>query len=72
MRRLFICALLATTLTVSSGCIIPIFSGEKARRTQQLLFVSENFRLLLEEWERFWFLDHPDHMTPHRSDGGII
>lgn len=29
-------------------------------------------RQLLEEWERIWFLDQPDHATPVRTHGGII
>jgi hypothetical protein len=29
-------------------------------------------RQALDEWERLWFLDQPDHMTPYRTHGGII
>jgi hypothetical protein len=29
-------------------------------------------RLALDEWERFWFLDQPDHSTPYRTHGGIM
>ena len=42
------------------------------RRTEQLIFTSENLRMMVEEWERFWFVDQPDHMTPFRTHGGII
>jgi hypothetical protein len=24
------------------------------------------------EWERFWFLDMPDHMTLQRIHGGVL
>ncbi|MEM7315048.1 MAG: hypothetical protein AAF497_18025 [Planctomycetota bacterium] len=72
MRRLF-CGLLLTTLLFSNvGCFLPIYSGMPERRARQLLVTSENMRLLLEEWERFWFLDQPDHMTPYRTHGGIL
>jgi len=27
---------------------------------------------LVQEWERFWFMDQPDHMTPYRVHGGVI
>jgi hypothetical protein len=37
-----------------------------------LIFTSENLRALLDLWERFWFLDMPDHLTPTRVHGGII
>ena len=72
MRRFFIAMLLALMLTTYVGCILPAYSGDPSRRTQQLLFTSENMRLFLDEWERFWVLDMPDHGTPFRTHGGII
>ncbi len=72
MRRLILAALLGLMLSNSVGCILPAYSGDPAVRTQQLLFTSENFRAILMEWERFWFLDQPDHMTPQRTHGGVI
>ncbi|GIW95398.1 MAG: hypothetical protein KatS3mg110_3439 [Pirellulaceae bacterium] len=72
MRRLWIWALIAMGLVASNGCLIPMYSGDPAVRTRQLIFTSENFRALLEEWERFWFLDQPDHSVPHRTHGGVI
>jgi hypothetical protein len=49
-----------------------MYSADRPRRAQQLIFTAENLRLLLDEWERFWFLDQPDHATPFRVHGGII
>lgn len=72
MRRLAFAALLSLALSSSVGCIIPIFSGDPAVRTRQLIFTSENFRSMLLEWERIWFLDQPDHLTPYRTHGGVI
>ena len=72
MRRLLLAALLSVMLGASTGCFIPAYSGDPARRTQQLIFTSEDLRNLLLEWERFWFLDQPDHMTPQRIHGGVI
>ena len=72
MRRLIMAALLGITLSSSVGCFIPIYSGDPAVRTRQLLYTSEDFRALLNEWERIWFLDQPSHMTPQRVHGGII
>lgn len=72
MRRLVCAALLGLVLSGSVGCIIPIFSADPAVRTQQLIFTSENMRALLLEWERIWFLEQPDHMTPARTHGGVI
>lgn len=72
MRGLML--VLAFGLLVSSmaGCIIPAYSGDPVLRTQELIFTSENLRLFLEEWERVWMLDQPDHMTPYRTHGGLI
>lgn len=72
MRRWIMCTLLAATLAAQSGCFIPIYSGDPARRTRQLMFSSENMRMLLDDWERFWFLDQPSHLTPYRTHGGVI
>lgn len=72
MRRLITAALLAITLANNVGCFIPTYSADPARRTRQLIYESENMRNILNEWERFWFLDAPDHMTTFRVHGGVI
>jgi hypothetical protein len=72
MRKLVFALLLGLCLSASVGCIMPIFSGDPKVRTRQLIFTSENFRAILLEWERIWFLDMPDHLTPHRVHGGVI
>lgn len=72
MRRLICAALLGMAVASSTGCITPIYSGDPVRRSRQLIITSENMRAILDEWERIWFLDQPDHMTPYRTHGGII
>jgi len=72
MRRLICAVVLGLVVSANVGCLVPMYSGDRAQRAQQLIFTSENLRMLLEEWERFWLLDQPDHMTPHRTHGGII
>jgi hypothetical protein len=72
MRRVLVLLLLSVVLSTSGGCFLPIYSGEPTRRTQQLIFTSDNLRDLLDLWERFWFLDQPDHLTPTRVHGGVI
>ena len=72
MRKLLLAVMLGLMISTSAGCLIPAYSGDPHRRTQQLIFSSENSRLLLDEWERVWMLDHPDHCTPYRTHGGII
>jgi hypothetical protein len=54
------------------GCAIPIYSALPGRRAEQLIFTSENLRAMIQEWERFWFMDQPDHMSPYRTHGGVI
>ncbi len=72
MRRLICAVLLGVAVAANSGCMVPIYSADPARRTRQLIFTSENERKILDEWERIWFRDMPSHMTPHRVHGGII
>lgn len=72
MRNWLITTALLCMLAPSSGCLIPIYSGDPARRAQELIYTSENLRLFLDEWERIWFLDQPSHLTPHSVHGGVI
>ncbi len=72
MRRLLIALLLCVVLSTNVGCFLPIYSADPARRTRQLIFSSDDQRNILNEWERIWFLDQPDHMTPFRTHGGVI
>jgi hypothetical protein len=72
MRRFMQLLLLATCLSTTVGCFVPIYSARPERRVQQMLYDSENLRALSEEWERFWFTDQPSHMTPVRVHGGIL
>ncbi len=72
MKKLILAALLMAVACVSVGCIIPAYSADPTRRVQQLIFTSENLRMVLDEWERIWFLDQPDHCTPYRTHGGLI
>jgi hypothetical protein len=72
MRRLLLAVTAALCLGTATGCLIPAYSGDPLRRTQQLIFTSEDLRLILDEWERIWFLDQPGHTSPYRTHGGII
>ncbi|MBI1903309.1 MAG: hypothetical protein HYS13_19585 [Planctomycetia bacterium] len=72
MRKLLLTAVLGLSLGSTSGCVLPIYDADPVRRTQQLMFTSENLRLILDDWERIWLLDQPSHLTPHRTHGGII
>ena len=72
MRRFMQLTILSLCLSSFVGCFLPIYSPRPERRVQQLLFTSEDMRHVVEEWERFWFLDQPSHMSPVRVHGGII
>jgi hypothetical protein len=72
MRNLLLALACGLLLSSVAGCLIPAYSADPARRTQELMFTSENLRLFLDEWERFWLLDQPDHQTPYRTHGGLI
>jgi len=72
MRRLILGTALVCTLMANVGCLLPIYSGDPAIRTKELLYSSEDMRMILDEWERIWFLDMPSHMGPRRVHGGIM
>jgi hypothetical protein len=72
MRKAFFATVLGLWAAATVGCIIPGYSADSVRRTEELTYTSENLRLALDEWERFWLLDQPNHMTPYRTHGGIL
>ena len=72
MRKWLLTLLVACSLASSTGCLIPMYSADPARRAQQLLYTSEDLRTFLDEWERIWFLDQPSHMKPYRTSGLIL
>jgi ABC-type dipeptide/oligopeptide/nickel transport system permease component len=72
MRKICWMVFAAMALSTSTGCLIPIYSGDPLRRAQQLIFTSEDLRTITDEWERIWFLDQPSHMTMYRTHGGIL
>lgn len=72
MRKWLLATVMAASLANSTGCILPMYSADPARRAQQLIYTSENLRAMLNEWERIWMLDMPSHLTPHSTHGGII
>jgi len=72
MRKVLLATIFGMLLSTSVGCFIPAYSGDPNRRVPQLIYTSENLRLILDDWERIWFLDQPDHMNPYRTHGGLI
>ena len=72
LRRISCGVTLAVAAMTSVGCFVPIYSARPERRVQQLLFTSDDLRSLVDEYERFWFLDAPSHMTTIRTHGGVL
>ncbi len=70
MRRLLLLLAAASLFSGATGCVLPIYSADPIRRTNQLLYTSENLRMIADEWERIWLLDQPAHTTPYRTHGG--
>ena len=67
-------AIMVASLALFEGCApvpLPRYAAYKPRRVEQLLTESENLRQGGDDWERFWFLDQPSHMTPFRTHGGL-
>jgi hypothetical protein len=71
-KHVLIGLLMLSGVAAQVGCITPIYSSSPDVRSRELIFTSENYRHIPEIWERIWFLDHPDFMTPYRTHGGVI
>jgi len=71
-NRLFVMLLVLAGSLSQIGCIVPIYSSSPDQRARQLIYVSEGYRHIPEIWDRVWFLDMPDIMTPYRTHGGVI
>jgi hypothetical protein len=66
--------LLGAIMALSQGCApvpLPHYAAYPPKRVEQLLVDSENLRLAGDDWDRFWFLDQPSHLTPYRTHGGL-
>ena len=71
MRRVLFVLLAAGSALSASGCYLPIYSSDPQRRVRQLINTSEDLRQIENEWERFWFTDHPSHLSFERVDGAL-
>lgn len=71
MRRCILLTALALMSISNVGCIINQYSSDPNERMQEMLNESENLRQIRGEWERFWMIDQPSHLTPIRIHGGI-
>ncbi len=71
MRRWILAMALAVTALSNTGCIINQYSSDPNERMQEMLNESENLRQIRGEWERFWMIDQPSHLTPVRIHGGV-
>lgn len=66
--------LIGALFAVCEGCApvpLPHYAANPTRRVEQLLVDSENLRQAGDDWERFWFLDQPSHLTPFKTHGGL-
>jgi len=71
MRRVLMLAAAAAFTFGTSGCLLNAYSSDPNLRMTQLINQSEDLRQIQLEWARFWFTDHPSHLTPERVDGSI-
>ncbi len=70
--KFIIALVIGILVATNTGCLIPMYSGDPIRRAQELIYTSEDLRAITNEWERIWFLDQPSHMTPYRTNGGVL
>ncbi len=72
MRRLAMLATIGLGLVSAPGCMLNIWHPDPVERTNQMLVVSEDMRMIYDEWKRIWFTDQPQHTTPYRTHGGML
>jgi hypothetical protein len=66
--------LMVACLALGEGCApvpLPHYAAYGPKRVEQLLVDSENLRMAGDDWDRFWLLDQPSHLTPFRTHGGL-
>jgi len=56
MRSLLLALVCGLLVCATVGCSFQLLLEIPPRRTQELMFTSENLRLFLDEWERAWLL----------------
>jgi hypothetical protein len=71
MRRWILLAVVAVATLANTGCFVNLWSSDPDDRMQQMLNVSEDLRQIKHEWNRFWMVDQPSHLTPVRIHGGV-
>ena len=71
MRRLLFLAAVGALSVNTVGCMFSEYSSNPNRRVNQLLNQSEDLRQAQNDWEHFWMLDQPSHLTRERVHGGI-
>jgi hypothetical protein len=71
MRRLLLLGVMAVGLIGNSGCLLNEYPSDPTLRMQVLMNQSEDLRQMQAEWQRFWMVDHPSHLTYDRIDGGM-
>lgn len=74
LNTIVIAVLLLGPLVIGPMLPVPDFVREwqAERRPDQLIYTSDDLRELQNTWERIWFLDQPDELTPERVHGGVI
>lgn len=71
MRRLLLTLSACCLMLSSTGCFLNMYSPDPNKRMLQLINQSEDLRQIQGEWERFWMVDQPSHLTPERVHGGV-
>ncbi len=71
MRRWLFALLLAGLGLGNTGCLLNRYPSDPQARMAVLINDSENSRVIEDEWSRWWFTNHPSHLTPNRVDGGM-
>jgi hypothetical protein len=64
-------ALVLLAALMLAGCLQNTYSSDPNKRILELIKESEDLQQIEKEVERYWLIDHPEHLTPDRVHAGI-
>ena len=71
MKRWIVFACCEFLSAAFTGCMTPPWSPDPTLRTQQLILLSEQYRMTGQDMSRLLLLDQTSGLNPVRVDGGV-
>ena len=65
MRKISACLLAGLVCLFVFGCAATLSEGSKTHTTRVERNMKTDLKLMAEDWDRFWMVDHPSRLTPN-------